>query len=107
MVGARARHLRPAGAGSACWSGASSPAVAAALIGLAVLRLKGHYFAIATLGVGIAVRELVNNLDCVGLPGSETPLFCLGGGQRHHPAARCAGPTCRPPTWPSTSPRWR
>jgi branched-chain amino acid transport system permease protein len=54
------------------------PAVAAVLIGLVVLRLRGHYFAIATLGVGIAVRELVNNIDCVGLPGSAHPLFCLG-----------------------------
>jgi branched-chain amino acid transport system permease protein len=59
--------------------GAIVPAIAAALIGLPVLRLKGHYFAIATLGVGIAVRELVNNLDCVGLPGGGTPFFCLGG----------------------------
>jgi branched-chain amino acid transport system permease protein len=49
------------------------------LLGIPVLRLKGHYFAIATLGVGIAVRELVNNLDCVGLPGGGTPFFCLGG----------------------------
>jgi len=54
------------------------PAGAAILIGLAVLRLRGHYFALATLGVGIAVRELVNNIDCVGTPGSPQPLFCLG-----------------------------
>ena len=54
------------------------PALAALAIGVAVLRLRGHYFAIATLGVGIAVRELVNNLDCVNLPGSTQPLFCLG-----------------------------
>jgi len=54
------------------------PALIAALIGLVVLRLRGHYFAIATLGVGIAVRELVNNVDCVGLPSLSRPLFCLG-----------------------------
>ncbi len=54
------------------------PAIAAVLIGLVVLRLRGHYFAIATLGIGIAVRELVNNLDCVTLPWSDQPLFCLG-----------------------------
>lgn len=47
-------------------------------IGAVVLRLRGHYFAIATLGIGIAVRELVNNVDCVGWPGSDQPLFCLG-----------------------------
>ena len=54
------------------------PALIAALIGLVVLRLRGHYFAIATLGVGIAVRELVNNVDCVSVPGLSHPLFCLG-----------------------------
>ncbi len=32
----------------------------AVLIGLPVLRLKGHYFAIATLGVAEAIRELVS-----------------------------------------------
>ena len=30
-----------------------------ALIGLPVLRLRGHYFAIATLGVAIATREIM------------------------------------------------
>ncbi len=54
------------------------PALIAVLIGLVVLRLRGHYFAIATLGIGIAVRELVNNVDCVGVPGLTKPLFCLG-----------------------------
>jgi branched-chain amino acid transport system permease protein len=34
-----------------------------ALIGLPVLRLRGHYFAIATLGVAIATREITNNLE--------------------------------------------
>jgi branched-chain amino acid transport system permease protein len=37
-----------------------------ALIGLPVLRLRGHYFAIATLGVAIATRELCNNLELFG-----------------------------------------
>jgi branched-chain amino acid transport system permease protein len=37
-----------------------------ALIGLPVLRLRGHYFAIATLGVAIATRELCNNLAIFG-----------------------------------------
>ena len=54
------------------------PAVAAVAIGAVVLRLRGHYFAIATLGIGIAVRELVNNVDCVGFPGLSQPVFCLG-----------------------------
>jgi branched-chain amino acid transport system permease protein len=32
----------------------------AALIGLAVLRLRGHYFSIATLGVSVAMPELIH-----------------------------------------------
>ena len=37
-----------------------------ALVGLPVLRLRGHYFAIATLGVAIATREITNNLEIFG-----------------------------------------
>jgi branched-chain amino acid transport system permease protein len=37
-------------------------AVFAALIGLPLLRLKGHYFAVATLGVAEGLRELVTNV---------------------------------------------
>jgi branched-chain amino acid transport system permease protein len=33
-----------------------------ALIGLPLLRLRGHYFAIATLGVAEGMREVVTNL---------------------------------------------
>lgn len=35
-------------------------AVVTALIGLVVLRLRGHYFAIATLGVGVAMPQFIN-----------------------------------------------
>ncbi len=35
-------------------------------IGLPILRLRGHYFAIATLGVAEATRQLVNNIDALG-----------------------------------------
>lgn len=35
----------------------------AVLVGLPVLRLKGHYFAIATLGVAEAVREITDNWE--------------------------------------------
>ena len=38
-------------------------AVFAFIIGLPILRLKGHYFAIATLGVAEAMKALVQNLD--------------------------------------------
>jgi branched-chain amino acid transport system permease protein len=37
-------------------------AVFAGLIGLPLLRLKGHYFAVATLGVAEGMRELVTNV---------------------------------------------
>lgn len=41
-------------------------AVFAALLGWVVLRLRGPYFGIATLGIGVAVAELVANLDALG-----------------------------------------
>jgi branched-chain amino acid transport system permease protein len=41
-------------------------AVFAALVGLPVLRLKGHYFGIATLGTALAVTDIVGNLDAFG-----------------------------------------
>lgn len=40
--------------------------VFAVVIGAAVLRLRGHYFAIATLGVLLATREITRNLDITG-----------------------------------------
>lgn len=48
------------------------PAVFAILIGLPLLRLKGHYFAVASLGVAVAVGELINNTDQLG---GSTGLF--------------------------------
>lgn len=49
----------------------------AALVGLPLLRLRGHYFAVASLGVGVAVGELVQNLDFRGQPmfGGASGLF--------------------------------
>jgi len=57
-----------------------SPVVAAAfaaLVGLPLLRLRGHYFAVASLGVGVAVGELVQNIDYRGQPlfGGASGLF--------------------------------
>lgn len=50
--------------------------VFAVLIGLPVLRLRGHYFAIATLGVAEAMREVVINLDITeGNTGIILPLI--------------------------------
>lgn len=52
-----------------------APVVAAAfaaLVGLPLLRLRGHYFAIATLGTAIAVGEVVKNVEFLG---GATGLF--------------------------------
>lgn len=38
----------------------------AAVVGLAVLRLRGHYFGIATLGLALAVADIVGNFDAFG-----------------------------------------
>ena len=38
----------------------------AGVIGIIVLRLKGHYFAIATLGVLLSSREIARNLEITG-----------------------------------------
>jgi len=52
----------------------------AALVGMPILRLKGHYFAIATLGVAETTREVVYNLEFTGkgtglvLPILRSPL---------------------------------
>lgn len=49
--------------------------VFAALIGMPILRLKGHYFAIATLGVAETMREIVYNLKITGGgSGLTTPI---------------------------------
>jgi branched-chain amino acid transport system permease protein len=52
-------------------------AIFAALVGLPLLRLHGHYFAVASLGVGVAVGELVQNIDYRGQPvfGGASGLF--------------------------------
>lgn len=38
----------------------------AGVVGMPILRLKGHYFAIATLGVAETMREIVYNLEFTG-----------------------------------------
>jgi branched-chain amino acid transport system permease protein len=49
----------------------------ATLIGVPLLRLRGHYFAVASLGVGVAVGEVIQNVDFRGRPlfGGSTGLF--------------------------------
>ncbi len=57
------------------------PMLFAALVGLPILRLKGHYFAIATLGVAETMREVVYNLEITGagtglvMPIARTPAL--------------------------------
>jgi branched-chain amino acid transport system permease protein len=48
------------------------PAIFAAVIGIPLLRLRGHYFAIATLGIGVAVGEVIKNIEYLG---GATGLF--------------------------------
>jgi branched-chain amino acid transport system permease protein len=51
--------------------------VFAILIGLLLLRLRGHYFAIATLGVSFALREVIANWPSVtgGGTGISLPIY--------------------------------
>lgn len=48
--------------------GGISSGLLAFLLGKAVLRLRGAYFALATIGVNEAMRALINNLDMFGGP---------------------------------------
>jgi branched-chain amino acid transport system permease protein len=41
-------------------------AVFAIALGIPILRLKGHYFGIATLGIALAVQEIIANVDALG-----------------------------------------
>lgn len=47
------------------------------LLGKAVLRLRGAYFALATIGVNEAMRALINNLDIFGGPLGLTMNFSV------------------------------
>lgn len=51
----------------------------AVIVGLPTLRLKGHYFAIATLGTTLAVSEIVVQRDIGGSGGlaSNVPIYLL------------------------------
>jgi branched-chain amino acid transport system permease protein len=42
------------------------PAIVAALIGYGILGLRGHYFAICTLGLGIAAGEIAGGIELIG-----------------------------------------
>ncbi|HET7342220.1 MAG TPA: branched-chain amino acid ABC transporter permease [Methylomirabilota bacterium] len=62
-------------------AGGLAAALLAGLVGLPILRLKGHYFAIATLGVAETMREVVYNVEITGagtglvMPIARSPLL--------------------------------
>ena len=52
------------------------PALVAGAIGYAILGLRGHYFAICTLGLGIAAGEIAGGIEIIGAgQGFTTPPF--------------------------------
>ena len=56
--------------------GAGIAAALAVLLGSMILRMRGHYFAIATLGLGIAAGEIAGGWDYLGAgSGLSPPLF--------------------------------
>ena len=64
------------GFGLGALSGAAAAVLLAAVLGTAILGMRGHYFAICTLGLGIAAGEIANGIDYIGAgSGMVTPLF--------------------------------
>ena len=52
------------------------PTIVAGLIGYAILGLRGHYFAICTLGLGVAAGEISGGIELIGAgQGFTTPPF--------------------------------
>jgi branched-chain amino acid transport system permease protein len=58
-------------------AGGISSALLAFLLGKAILRLRGAYFALATIGINEAMRALINNLDIFGGPIGMTLNFSV------------------------------
>src|SRR5205814_7771347 len=60
---------------------AGTSAVVGLGLGLPTGRLRGHYLAIATLGFGLAVPQIANNLSNLtnGFEGLTVPAAALGG----------------------------
>ena len=57
--------------------GGISSGVLAFLLGKAILRLRGAYFALATIGINEAMKALINNLDLFGGPIGITLNFSV------------------------------
>ncbi len=65
-----------AGLGVGMVVGAAIAVFAAAILGSLILRMRGHYFAIATLGLGIAAGEIAGGWEFVGAgSGMVPPLY--------------------------------
>lgn len=62
---------------SAMLIGGLSSAILAFLLGSAILRLRGAYFALATIGVNEAMKAFVNNFDLFGGPTGITLNFSV------------------------------
>ena len=58
-------------------AGGISAGLLAFLLGKAILRLRGAYFALATIGINEAMKALVNNLDIFGGPIGMTLNFSV------------------------------
>ena len=57
------------------------PTIVAGLIGYSILGLRGHYFAICTLGLGVAAGEISGGIEIIGAgQGFTTPPFPDFGG---------------------------
>ena len=57
------------------------PTIVAGLIGYSILGLRGHYFAICTLGLGVAAGEISGGIEIIGAgQGFTTPPFPNVGG---------------------------
>src|SRR5207248_5244326 len=59
-------------------AGAALAVALAAVLGSGILGLRGHYFAIGTLGLGITAGELASGWDFVGGGGGMVPPLFPG-----------------------------
>ncbi|RPI90965.1 MAG: branched-chain amino acid ABC transporter permease [Chloroflexi bacterium] len=62
---------------TAILAGGLASAVLAFLLGTAILRLRGAYFALATIGINEAMKAFVNNFDLFGGPTGITLNFSV------------------------------
>jgi branched-chain amino acid transport system permease protein len=63
--------------GAAMLAGGLASAILAFLLGTAILRLRGAYFALATIGINEAMKAFVNNFDLFGGPTGITLNFSV------------------------------